>query len=70
MMNIIDGVVLEADVNIKWVSTMSGNVKGNPRMPERGMCRFIIPIQMLIVGGFCQDRRGKVCQKSNLFKYV
>jgi hypothetical protein len=42
MMNIIDGVVLEADVNIKWVSTMSGNAKGNPRMPERGMCRFTI----------------------------
>ncbi len=40
VMNIIDGVVLEADVNIKWVSTMSGNPKGNQRMPERGMCRY------------------------------
>ena len=32
--------MLEADVNIKWVSTMANNPKGNPRMPERGMIRY------------------------------
>jgi len=33
--------MLEADINLKWVSTLSGNPKGNPRMPERGMTRFL-----------------------------
>ena len=34
--------MLEADINIKWVSTLSNNPKGNPRMPDRGMTRLII----------------------------
>jgi len=36
--------MLEADVNLKWVSTLSGNPKGNPRMPERGMTRLFLLI--------------------------
>ncbi len=31
--------ITEADINLKWTATISGNVKGNPRIPDRGMIR-------------------------------
>ena len=35
----LDGGITEADMNLKWTATVSGNQKGNQRMPERGMIR-------------------------------
>ena len=39
----------EADVNLKWTATISGNPKGNNRMPDRGMirCQFLEAIARL-----------------------
>lgn len=35
-MNILDSKVKDADINLKWTSTISGGEKGNSRNPERG----------------------------------
>jgi len=51
---------------LKWTSTVSGNAKGNVRMPERGMIRLIIIIniinklKMLIDGMYSKNIRRKV----------
>lgn len=39
----------EADITLKWTATISGNPKGNPRMPDRGMvrCQFFEAITRL-----------------------
>ena len=38
-MNIKSEKIPEADINIKWTSTLSNNPKGNPRIPDRGIVR-------------------------------
>ena len=39
----------DADITLKWTATISGNPKGNPRMPDRGMvrCQFFEAITRL-----------------------
>ena len=37
--NILNEKMTEADITLKWTATISGNPKGNPRMPDRGMVR-------------------------------
>jgi hypothetical protein len=38
-MHLISDTMLEADINLKWTSTLSNNPKGNQRIPDRGLVR-------------------------------
>ena len=38
-MHLLSDTMTEADMNLKWTSTLSNNVKGNPKVPDRGIVR-------------------------------